>query len=725
MQRKLAPGILLVGALIMALLFAGLCIKAAVSRPWLGLDLGIQADTVIIEKVEEGHSLAGNSGAKLLAIGTPGSPAVALEPEDLVEEPDTLGDSTRLRRFYDRQAQLDTILRSEQVLAVIENNGRQETITAVPAPSRPVSDLPWQFWTQLFVGVVGWTLGAWVVALRPNDTSAWMLLVAGLGLSFAAQAAAIYSTRELALDFETYAVVSRINGFGTLLFGVGMVTLFLIYPKRLVRGIAIGLPAIAIGAGAFYMIIPGWPGNVPLLQPFVALIMVVLLVAIAEQFLANRRDPAARAMLGWLGLSVVLGAGGFVLTVIIPPLLGRPTVIEQSTAFLLFLIIYIGVALGVTRYRLFDLADWSIGVLSYAIGVVLLLVLDALLIYGLALDQLPALSVSLAVVCLIYLPLRNRIAEWPQRGMMMPMEELYRLITEISHLPESKQQVDSIKALWGDIFHPLAIRQTTGDEIGYKSPAAPTLADDGRTLFLPAGLNFPAFRLDYAGQGARLFSSRDTKQAATIVHLLDDTLGRHRAYRQAVEAERTRINRDMHDNIGILLLGALHNPDTDRKNSLIRQTLSDLREIVSNPMQEPLPLRHLIADLRAELGEAMEAAGVALRWEKSDLPDIEIPTRTIRLLQAFLREGVSNILRHSGAQCAVATVDVAEGQISATLWDNGPGFDVENASLGNGLKNLRSRMLQSSGTFVISSSASGTRVSASVPLDLSRERRMA
>lgn len=55
------------------------------------------------------------------------------------------------------------------------------------------------------------------------------------------------------------------------------------------------------------------------------------------------------------------------MTVTVPPLSGRLFVLEQSTAFLLFLVIDIGVALGVLRYRLFALADWSVGVLFYAV----------------------------------------------------------------------------------------------------------------------------------------------------------------------------------------------------------------------------------------------------------------------------------------------------------------------------------------------------------------------
>src|SRR5690606_20766357 len=143
---------------------------------------------------------------------------------------------------------------------------------------------------------------------------------------------------------------------------------------------------------------------------------------------------------GWFGLSVAVGAGGFVLTVILPVMMGRPPVLAQSTAFLLFLLIYVGLCLGVLRYRLFDLADWSFRVLFYAGGVALLLALDALLIFGLALDRAPALGVSLAVVALAYLPLRSWLAARFRRDRQMSAEDLFLRFTEIAQADEPGEQ---------------------------------------------------------------------------------------------------------------------------------------------------------------------------------------------------------------------------------------------------------------------------------------------
>lgn len=244
----------------------------------------------------------------------------------------------------------------------------------------------------------------------------------------------------------------------------------------------------------------------------------------------------------------------------------------------------------------------------------------------------------------------------------------------------------------------------------------PQLGDNGRVMLLPGLAGFPALRLSYANKGARLFSSRDQEQARTIGHLLEDTVMRHRTYAEGIAMERSRINRDMHDNIGILLLSALHSPESERKNTLIRQTLTDLRQIVSNPLHEPWSLTDLLADLRAELSEVLDAAHVALDWQDDGLPDVNVPPNTVLTLRSVLREGVSNVLRHSGARRVRLALSLGEGALTITMSDDGHGFDLAKTDHGNGLSNLRTRLSPLNGDFAITSSPTGTTLSARITL---------
>lgn len=710
-RPHVAPGAVFALCVVFYLAAAAALTWVATAQPWLGLRLGVVGQSVVVTDIAQGSAVSRDMiGKPLLGLSADNQPTIPVTPLDLIEEPDGIGDQETLRRFFDRQDRLHDALLSGAVTLTFDQADGPESVTVTAQESRRVSDLPMKFWPQIFVAFVGMFIGTWVVCLRPHEQAGWWFLLSGIGLALASSSAAIYSSRELALSLTAYSVACRVNPGGSLLFGIGMVTLFLSYPRRIVPKPVLWLPTLLIGACILLVLGPGWPDNLNNAPDFIAIIMVALLLVIAAQVAANRRDPAARAMLGWLGVSVAVGAGGFVLTSILPTLIGLAPVIEQSTAFLFFLIIYAGIALAVTRYRLFDLANWSYGILFYGLGVALLLGLDAALIYGLSLGRAPAFGIALAAICMVYLPLRDKVWLLLKRNREIPAEELYRRVTQIAHArdPEDKQRL--LRKFWSDIFNPLRIKD---------QPASTTitaLQDDGRILTLASIGNLPALSLELAGQGSRLFSSRDLARADAILSLLDASLSQHETYLQAVSAERLRINRDMHDNIGVLLLSALHTGPRERKDLLIRQTLADLRELISNPDQTDWDLRDLLADLRAEIITHFEAAHITVTWQADEITKGRISHRLAHALRAFLREGTSNILRHSGATEAKVRIALESDGLQLTLSDNGSGFDSSVASLGNGFRNLRNRFTQLQGAFSYSTGAKGTTLTAFLPL---------
>jgi two-component system, NarL family, sensor histidine kinase DevS len=694
---------------VLSLACSVLVIWLASAQPWLGVSLRAVEGRVEAARVDN-PALAPLLGAQVLAIGARGEAAVALQPEDLIEEPDGLASPERLRAFYAKQDQLHQILSQDFLTITYSHMGVERRIATAPKPRRPLADMPVELWTQLFVGLVGLVIGSWVVSLRRYDAASWAFLLAGAGLAMAAWSAALYSSRELALGYTTFTFASRINASGTLIFGIGMVTLFLIYPRRIVARPALVLPALLIGAVIAGIQLVDWPRFVPLLQDAVAATMLVLLIAIATQVVVTRRDPTARAMLGWLGLSVGLGAGGFVLTVIVPTLLGQELWLAQSTAFLFFLVIYAGIAMGVARYRLFDLATWSFGILTYGLGVALMLLLDAALIYGLALDRAPALGISLALVGIFYLPLRGNLSRALRGDRAMPAEAHYARVTEIAHEQDPDQKLALLTAFWSDLFKPLSITPLHDPSV------STALQDNGRALTLARVEHLPPLRLDWAANGARLFSSVDLMRARAINRFIDESLQMHHAYLQAVNAERSRINRDMHDNIGVLLLSALHSKEGSRKDHLIRQTLTDLRQIIANPDQSNWQLPDLIADLRAELTGLLEAAEIRTDWQDSGLGASAVEPQLVHTIRSLLREGVSNIVRHSQAETACIRIATHGERLTISLSDNGSGFDPSCEHLGNGLSNLTERVSLSGGSVTWNSGQDGTTLTAELPL---------
>ncbi|TAJ80989.1 MAG: hypothetical protein EPO42_03395, partial [Gallionellaceae bacterium] len=82
-------------------------------------------------------------------------------------------------------------------------------------------------------------------------------------------------------------------------------------------------------------------------------------------------------------------------------------------------------------------------------------------------------------------------------------------------------------------------------------------------------------------------------------------------------AERERIYRDLHDDVGAKLLGlaiSAQRSNQTQDADLARSALQDLRDVVSRSAHSASRLDNLLANMRAETAQRVQAAGVALDW---------------------------------------------------------------------------------------------------------------
>ncbi|MDK8874204.1 ATP-binding protein [Paracoccus sp. SSJ] len=715
MSARFTPQVLLSAAVALSVILAWLVLGMATNQRWMGLGVTphTELDLAWIDRVDpNGPSQAIAPSSVLVAITGRDGERIEIGPQDLIEEPDALASYAAMRAFFARQNAIAEALGMKPVAIETEHLSIPRRDEVLPPSQRPATSLPPAFWMQIGVGLAGFWIGAWIWALRRGEWATRFLLLAGAGLMISAFPAAVYSTRELALPGRLFSVLSTFNHIGALTFGVGMIGLFLVYPRRLVSPNWLAFPAVILGAWQVVDILQLADGPGLGFHLAVVLAMLAIVVLVAIQFKVTRGHPRDRAALAWLGLAVVVGAGAFVATVIAPNVLGIGAFVSQGEAFLFFLLVYVGVALGVARYRLFQLDEWAFRILFYVVGVLLLLVLDAILIVTIVDERAPAFALSLLIVALAWLPLRDMLARLVLRRAEPSRGNLFRQVMDVALTPPGRDQQARWRALLEDAFRPLSI--APGDA------EAPVLIDDGLALAVPGPGNLPDYRLDYASGGRKLFSLRDADLAAELTAMLANALESREAYEKGVAEERERIARDIHDNIGVQLMGALHSRGLARKDMMIRETLTDLRDIINNASNPDLSFDEMLADLRSQISEHLFAAGVKMKWEVENAGPAILPLAAAHTVRSVVREAVQNALKHGQPRSIRVAVRLDEDAIALTVADNGSGFDPGSVQAGNGLANMQARVTSLGGRFNVASGTEGTRIEAQFPVDIVR-----
>jgi two-component system, NarL family, sensor histidine kinase DesK len=173
---------------------------------------------------------------------------------------------------------------------------------------------------------------------------------------------------------------------------------------------------------------------------------------------------------------------------------------------------------------------------------------------------------------------------------------------------------------------------------------------------------------------------------------LVDTLRETRAElaRMAVADERLRIARDLHDLLGhslslitlkAELAGRVIGADPDRAateiadlETVARRSLSEVRAAVTSYRQP---------SLAAEIAAARQMLSAAGMECHVDAPTpIELPPGTDALLAWTVREGTTNVVRHSGARRVTITITVTADEAAAGITDDGvgPAWPTESGS---------------------------------------------
>jgi signal transduction histidine kinase len=199
---------------------------------------------------------------------------------------------------------------------------------------------------------------------------------------------------------------------------------------------------------------------------------------------------------------------------------------------------------------------------------------------------------------------------------------------------------------------------------------------------------------------------------------------RERVERQhAVEAERSRIARDLHDDLGSslteinVLASTGQRPQANVASQVnlfhaiagkARSLIAALDVIVWAVDPEDNLLQSLADYLTGYAEEFFSNTNIACRFKVPvSFPAITLDGRVRHDLLLAVKEALNNVVRHAEATDVEFRMEVVSGILEIEITDNGKGFESGTEQGGHGLKNLSSRLLALGGRCTVDSHVAG------------------
>jgi len=197
--------------------------------------------------------------------------------------------------------------------------------------------------------------------------------------------------------------------------------------------------------------------------------------------------------------------------------------------------------------------------------------------------------------------------------------------------------------------------------------------------------------------------------------------------------DRERIAADLHDTViqrlfatGLGLQGLVRSVGDPTVARRVQRSVDDLDETIRQIRSTIFALQAPQAagrSLRDEIGVLVTEATASLAFGPTvrlvGPIDERVDDAVALHLLAVLREALSNVVRHAGASRVAVVVEVAAGELVATVTDDGAGFDPRTRAIRSrhlGLTSMRERAQALGGTCTIESApGAGTTVTVEVP----------
>ncbi|RXK62103.1 hypothetical protein ESA94_03565 [Lacibacter luteus] len=202
----------------------------------------------------------------------------------------------------------------------------------------------------------------------------------------------------------------------------------------------------------------------------------------------------------------------------------------------------------------------------------------------------------------------------------------------------------------------------------------------------------------------------------------------------AIEQERTRMARELHDGLGSMLSGIKHSfsamenqmdmNETQQQRfqfniEKINETITELRSISHSMATDNMLKFGFVNSLQDYCRNISQPAGLNISFSAIETTNINLSEEVSLHLFRIIQELIQNIIKHAKANNAIVQLSGANNKLSVTVEDDGTGFDLNNISQkeGIGLKNIAARLKIIKGVIDYKSEkGKGTSVLIEIPL---------
>lgn len=290
------------------------------------------------------------------------------------------------------------------------------------------------------------------------------------------------------------------------------------------------------------------------------------------------------------------------------------------------------------------------------------------------------LGFSKALVALVD-PALEELGGW----LVYPAEESFPSVRSLPLKPEN-----------GEVFKALLNRKafTTNNEVLVQQAELNNWLSQNKWFVIPLYLREHSVGLLLVDASGGLSKEREST-LMTVANQAALALGTtllciDRARRLAVETERNRIARDIHDTVAQSLFGIVYSLDAcinmlPSQAEDVRNELIELRSLASGAHDEvrrsifdlwpsPLTIKLFMADLTNYVSSCCRPRSFSVIFNNSgDFDSLSAGLR--RTTYRMAQEALANSARHSGTNSARLCLNVSEDQVHLDISDEGRGFD--------------------------------------------------